>query len=206
MSPSEKARLVGAVFQDPRSQFFMSLVRDEIAFAAENVGCDESWARRRLNEVAEFFGVADLLDRHVDELSSGQKQRVAIAAASFLAPKAMMLDEPTSNLDEEGIAALVSSLAKLKDQGVSILVCDHRLHEYLPVANRYVCISAGSVAHEWTAGEFSHALVTTVCDGGANQSPHQKSCSARTPVRQIGTCSGTRCYPRPHRADDAEGR
>lgn len=155
MSPSEKARLVGAVFQDPRSQFFMSLVRDEIAFVAENVGCDESWARRRLNEVAEFFGVADLLDRHVDELSSGQKQRVAIAAASFLAPKAMMLDEPTSNLDEEGIAALVSSLAKLKDQGVSILVCDHRLHEYLPVANRYVCISAGSVAHEWTAGEFS---------------------------------------------------
>lgn len=91
----------------------------------------------------------------MDELSSGQKQRVAIAAASFLAPKAMMLDEPTSNLDEEGIAALVSSLAKLKDQGVSILVCDHRLHEYLPVANRYVCISAGSVAHEWTAGEFS---------------------------------------------------
>ena len=52
----------------------------------------------------------------------------------------------------------------------------------------------------------SHALVTTVCDGGANQSPHQKSCSAGTPVRQIGTCSGTRCYPRPHRADDAEGR
>lgn len=166
MSPSEKARLIGAVFQDPRSQFFMSLVRDEIVFAAENVGCDEDWARQRLGSSAEFFGVTELLDRRVDELSSGQKQRVAIAAAAFLSPLAMVLDEPTSNLDEEGIEALISSLARLKDQGVSILVCDHRLHEYLPVADRYVCMSEGSVAHTWTNEEFASLPCDVLCGMG----------------------------------------
>lgn len=161
-SPSEKARLIGAVFQDPRSQFFMSLVRDEIAFAAENVGCDENRARRRLETSTEAFGVASLLDRRVDELSNGQKQRVALAAAAFLAPKAMVLDEPTSNLDEDGIETLVSSLKRFKEQGISILVCDHRLHEYLPVADRYVHISEGHVAHEWTDGEFSQLPCDTL--------------------------------------------
>lgn len=166
MSPSEKARLIGGVFQDPRSQFFMSLVRDEIVFAAENVGCDEDWARRRLASSAETFGVADLLDRRVDELSSGQKQRVAIAAASFLAPSALVLDEPTSNLDESGIEALVASVGRLKDQGIAILICDHRLHEYLPIADRYVHISEGRVAHEWTGEEFSALSCATLREWG----------------------------------------
>ncbi len=195
MSPSEKAHLLGAVFQDPRSQFFMSLVRDEIVFAAENAGCDEAWARRRLDVSAEFFGVADLLDRRVDELSSGQKQRVAIAAAAFLEPKALVLDEPTSNLDQEGIEALVSSLARLKEQGVSILVCDHRLHEYLPVADRYLCLSGGHVAHEWTSGVFAALPCDTLRAMGlrhpdmASTFPSTPSPAARKPGLSLRSLS-----------------
>lgn len=84
--PDEKVQTLGVVFQDPRSQFFMGKVLDEIAFSAENIGMDSVQIIEKVMLCAKQLEIEELLEKNVNELSSGQKQRVAIAAATVFAP------------------------------------------------------------------------------------------------------------------------
>lgn len=112
LESEERAKLYGVVFQDPRSQFFMNTVEDEICFAAENIGVSPNKIKEMLYEVSEFIGIRDLLSKNIDELSSGQKQKVAIASSLILQPKVLILDEPTSNLDIQGSKVLIEIIKK----------------------------------------------------------------------------------------------
>ena len=96
LSPRDRTESIGVVMQDPRSQFFMGTVGDEIAFSLENMGTDPSLTVKRVREAASLCGIEDLLDERLTELSSGQKQRVALAAATACHPQVLVLDEPTS--------------------------------------------------------------------------------------------------------------
>ena len=78
LESEERAKLYGVVFQDPRSQFFMNTVQDEICFAAENIGVSPNKIKEMLYEVSEFIGIRDLLSKNIDELSSGQKQKLQL--------------------------------------------------------------------------------------------------------------------------------
>ena len=89
---------------------------------------------------AQPLSLIHILPERLTELSSGQKQRVALAAAIACRPRILVLDEPTSNLDAAGSEALVRILARLKDEGVAIVVSEHRLHRFLPVADEFVCM------------------------------------------------------------------
>ena len=91
---------------------FRSTVQDEICFAAENIGVPSNKIREMLYEVSSFVGIEDLLLRNIDELSSSQKQKVAIASSLILQPKVLILDEPTSNLDIQGAKILVEIIKK----------------------------------------------------------------------------------------------
>lgn len=162
MSPEQRTLALGVVMQDPRSQFFADSVRDEIAFAAENLGMPPAEIARKVGRAADICGVDDLLDSKVSQLSSGQKQRVAIAAAIVLEPRVLILDEPTSNLDGPGARDLVKLLAALKEHGVAILASEHRLHALLPIADDYACVHGGKVVARWTAKEFA-ALSVEEC-------------------------------------------
>ena len=155
LSPRHRTEGMGVVMQDPRSQFFMGIVADEIAFSLENLGTEPGATVARVREAAELCGVKDLLSEKLTELSSGQKQRVALAAAIACRPGILVLDEPTSNLDAAGSEALVGILARLKGEGVAIVVSEHRLHRFLPVADEFVCMRSGRVAARWDAGEFA---------------------------------------------------
>lgn len=146
LSPRQRTEGMGVVMQDPRSQFFMGIVADEIAFSLENRGAAPNATVARVRIVAELCGVGRLLPERLTELSSGQKQRVALAAAIACRPRILVLDEPTSNLDAAGSEALVRILARLKDEGVAIVVSEHRLHRFLPVADEFVCMRSGRVA------------------------------------------------------------
>ena len=99
------------------------------------------------------------LPERLTELSSGQKQRVALAAAIACRPRILVLDEPTSNLDAAGSEALVRILARLKDEGVAIVVSEHRLHRFLPVADEFVCMRSGRIAARWSARRVCHAFL-----------------------------------------------
>ena len=154
MASEERAKVFGVVFQDPRRQFFMNNVQDEICFAAENIGLPTSEIKQKLDEIVGFVGIEHLLSKNIDELSSGQKQKVAIASSLILQPKVLILDEPTSNLDADGVKVLIKIIKKIKDKGISIIISEHRLEPFKEVVNRFLYIDKGMLREVWTKEEF----------------------------------------------------
>lgn len=155
LTSEEKARNIGMVFQDPRSQFFMSNVREELAFTGENLGLEQEALCKLVLQQAELLGVTRMLDQSLRDLSSGQKQKTAIAASCLLSPPVLFLDEPTANLDAQTAEALVDILQRLKKQGTTIVISEHWLHSFLPVADRYVCLREGRIVRQWDSKQFA---------------------------------------------------
>lgn len=180
LSPRQRTEGMGVVMQDPRSQFFMGIVADEIAFSLENRGAAPNATVARVRIVAELCGVGRLLPERLTELSSGQKQRVALAAAIACRPRILVLDEPTSNLDAAGSEALVRILARLKDEGVAIVVSEHRLHRFLPVADEFVCMRSGRVAARWSADEFACLSLADASRFGLRHPDMAVACESET--------------------------
>lgn len=154
MTSSDKATMLGMVFQDPRSQFFMPNVLNEIAFSGENLGFAPYDILSKINALTEQLGLSELIERDLDSLSSGQKQKVAIASALLLKPPLLILDEPTANLDSAGTKTLIELLNFIKQNGTTILISEHRVHEFLPLAGNFICLKNGRIAAEWTQAEF----------------------------------------------------
>ena len=118
---------IGSVFQDPKSQFFSSELAGEVAFACENCGMSTEEIRRRTDEAIVALGLERLRERPLDVLSSGEKQRTAIASVYALRPRVYVCDEPTANLDNEGTTQLAEILRKLKTEGNTLVIAEHRL-------------------------------------------------------------------------------
>lgn len=113
-TPDELGVRVGSVFQNPRSQFVNLDVASEIAFGCENLGLPRGEIVARVSKAARALGIADLLDRGIEELSGGQKQAVAIASAFAMEPAVFVLDEPTASLDVPSMKRLAEVVAALK--------------------------------------------------------------------------------------------
>ena len=97
--PRELADVVGYVGQDPDAGFVTDTVEDELAYAMENLGLDPATMRRRVEDVLDLLGLAELRGRALQTLSAGQQQRVAVGAVLTAHPRVLVLDEPTSALD-----------------------------------------------------------------------------------------------------------
>ena len=110
LSTWEIGRLVGSVFQDPKSQFFSSELAGEVAFPCENYGLSAREIRARTDAAIEALKLSHLKDRAVDVLSSGEKQRAAIASVYAMKPTAFVCDEPTASLDAAGTRQLAQTL------------------------------------------------------------------------------------------------
>ena len=126
---------IGTLFQDPEEQFFALNVRDEIAFALQSRGLPADVVEARVARATERLGLAHLLDQDIHALSEGQKQKVGLAGILALEPKALILDEPTANLDPEATEELAGLLLEWKAAGAAILVVDHRLYWLKDVAD-----------------------------------------------------------------------
>ncbi|PKV08647.1 ABC transporter ATP-binding protein [Bifidobacterium pseudolongum subsp. pseudolongum] len=148
------ARVVGSVFQNPKTQYFHARSTDELAFPCENVGMPAPRIRERVRQVAARFGIDDLLDRAIVNLSGGQQQRLAVASAAVLEPAVMVLDEPTSNLDAASMARLHGMIAALKADGVAIVIAEHRLAWCADLVDRYCVFGGGELLGTYTAREF----------------------------------------------------
>ena len=109
-----------------------------------------------LHEVSNFVGIEGLLSRNIDELSSGQKQKVAIASSLILQPKVLILDEPTSNLDAQGAKTLVEIIKKIKGRGIAIIISEHRFDVFKEAADRFLYIDRGKLNKIWTREEFEN--------------------------------------------------
>ena len=144
----DMSRLAGTLFQDPEQQFFALGVEDELAFVHEWRGLPADETRRIIAEAARDFGLEDLLDHSIHELSEGQKQKVGLAAILSQHPKALVLDEPTANLDPESTVDLARRLDALKKAGLAILVVDHRLYWLEDAADRVVVMQEGRIVEQ----------------------------------------------------------
>lgn len=151
----ETARLVGSVFQNPKSQFYNVDVRGEVAFGCENLGLDPADIERRVDDATRAFDLASLLDASLFSLSGGQKQRVACASATATSPRLIVLDEPSSNLDFETIARLRAAIARWKASGAAVLVAEHRIHYLDSLADQVIYLDEGRIAHRWSGKEFA---------------------------------------------------
>lgn len=148
------ARVVGSVFQNPKTQYFHARSTDELAFPCENAGMPAPRIRERVRQVAARFGIDDLLDRAIVDLSGGQQQRLAAASAAVLEPAVMVLDEPTSNLDAASMERLHGMIAALKADGVAIVIAEHRLAWCTDLVDRYCVFGGGELLGTYTAREF----------------------------------------------------
>src|SRR6202035_4586800 len=97
--PGDLAATVGTLFQDPETSVVMGTVRSQVALALENLGYSEMAVARGVEETSLALGIGHLLSRSTAELSGGELQRVALAAAMAAKPSLLVLDEPTSQLD-----------------------------------------------------------------------------------------------------------
>ena len=146
---SELGSIIGSVFQDPRSQFFATNTTDEIVLGMENTGFPREQMLSRLRKTVSQVGVENLLERSLFPLSSGEKQRIAIAAACAVQPKILVLDEPSANLDSDAIARLSTLLFRLKEAGTTIILSEHRLHYVKDFFDRMVIMEDGRITTEY---------------------------------------------------------
>lgn len=154
MKPSQLAGKVGTVFQDPRSQFFMTDTTRELAFGCENMGYQRDETVNRITKAVDDLELADYLNRSIFALSSGEKQQVAIGSVYALQPKVYIFDEPSANLDYEATKRLAQIMAKLKQNGYTIFVVEHRFYYLRDLIDRALLIQNGQIERIFTREEF----------------------------------------------------
>ena len=154
LSIGDVGKQVASVFQDPRSQFFTVNSSSEVAFGLENHGLSHDEITYRVNEGFKKFELEYLKDRAVFELSSGERQLIAILSAWALDTNIIVMDEPTANLDQRAIAKLSDMLSELKAEGKTIIVSEHRLYYLADIADEYWYIDSGEIVKCYKSKEM----------------------------------------------------
>ncbi|OPY59715.1 MAG: Energy-coupling factor transporter ATP-binding protein EcfA1 [Pelotomaculum sp. PtaU1.Bin035] len=150
----EIRRRVGMVFQNPDNQIVSSLVEEDVAFGAENLGLPPEEIRDRVDEALRLAGLSDYRNHASHLLSGGQKQRLAIAGVLAMRPDCLVLDEPTSMLDPSGRLELMDILARLnRSGGVTVVLVTHHMEE-AAAADRVIVLSGGRLARAGTPVEL----------------------------------------------------
>lgn len=136
---------VGMVFQNPDNQIVATIVEDDVAFAAENLGVPSGQIRKRVDDALEAVGMTKFKSHAPHLLSGGQKQRVAIAGAIAMQPETIVLDEPTAMLDPTGRAEVMKTIMRLnKDFGITVVLITHNMDEAV-MADRVVVMDDGKI-------------------------------------------------------------
>ncbi len=140
---------IGFVLQDPEAQIVTDTVWHELAFGLESLGLESTVIRRRVAEMASYFGLEDWMHKPTAALSGGQKQLLNLASVMAMNPKLLLLDEPTAQLDPIAAANFIGTLQKLnRELGLTILLIEHRLEEVFPIVDRVVLMADGAVAFD----------------------------------------------------------
>ncbi len=149
---------IGFVQQNPDNQIVTDKVWHELAFGLESLGYNSKIIRRRVAEMASFFGIQTWFRKDVYELSGGQKQLLNLASIMAMQPKVIVLDEPTSQLDPIASTDFLETIKKInRELGITIIISEHRLEEVFPMANKVIVMDNGEVSAydtPYKIGEF----------------------------------------------------
>jgi energy-coupling factor transport system ATP-binding protein len=148
------ATRVGMVLQDPDSQLFNLLVRDEIVWGLENRGVARDQMHQRLTEILRFFKIEKLRDRITYDLSGGEKQRVVMAAVAVSQPDILLFDNPTSQLDPLGAELVIESIKRVLEAHRTVIMVEDKLDELLEHADRLVLLHRGEILLDCPPDQF----------------------------------------------------
>ena len=155
----EQAEKIGFVQQSPENQIATDKVWHELAFGLESLGYDTPTIRRRVAEMASFFGIQEWFYKPVTELSGGQKQLLNLASVMVLQPKVLILDEPTSQLDPIATSDFLATLGKInRELGTTIILTEHRLEEAFGFASHVAVMDGGKLLCTGTPAEVGAEL------------------------------------------------
>lgn len=159
MNPCERelyeiGRRVGSIFQNPKSQFFAENVEDEIAFGLENYGVDRGKISVRIREALSSINGENLIDKSLFHLSSGERQKIAIASINALDPPIYVFDEPSANLDMKSVEALRKLMLSLKIQGKTMVISEHRIYYLKGIVDKYYYLESGEIKNSFSENEL----------------------------------------------------
>ncbi|WEV58311.1 ATP-binding cassette domain-containing protein [Bifidobacterium sp. ESL0728] len=137
---------VGLVLQDPDSQTIFERLGDNVAFGPENMGVPRPQIWQRVKQSLAAVGLEGLqLHRSTMHLSGGQMQRLALAGALAMQPGALLLDEPTANLDPEGVSQVIDAVSDvLGDTEATMLLVEHRAGPWIDLIDRVIVLGLES--------------------------------------------------------------
>ncbi len=143
-------RRVGMVFQNPDNQIVANVVEEDVAFGPENLGIASPEIRHRVDKALKQVGMYDYREHAPHLLSGGQKQRIAIAGVIAMAPKCIVLDEPTAMLDPRGRREVLDTVIQLnREKGITVVLITHHMDEAAR-CGRVVVLHKGKVAADGT--------------------------------------------------------
>ena len=116
---------VAVILQNPDEQIFCSLVEEDVAFGPLNIGLDRTEVEARVRKALRDVRMSEYATRPLQQLSGGQRKRVAIAGALAMHPKIMIMDEPTAGLDPQASMEVMELAEKLYLSGVTVLISTH---------------------------------------------------------------------------------
>ena len=146
LSARNAAEKIGYVMQHPEQQIVTDKVWHEMAFGLENLGVPQNEIRRRVAEMASYFGMENLFLHDTASLSGGQKQLLNLASVMVMHPRILLLDEPTAQLDPIAAADFIATLHKLqRELSLTVILIEHRLEEVMPLSDRLLVLENGKI-------------------------------------------------------------
>jgi len=171
------------VQQDPDAQVCTLRVRSEVAFGPENLCLPTVDVRRRVDDALAIVGIAGLADRKTTTLSGGEKQRLAIASILAMQPSAVLLDEPTANLDPMAAKQILELLGRLhQEEERTLVIVEHRLAPLMRYAPRLLVMDEGRIVDRRAARVRHDLLALGLRTGGVKAGQAGPAASARTHV------------------------
>ena len=150
----EISLMISSVFQNPKTHFFNVDTTLELLFYLENIGLDRKEMESRMEDMLKLFPIKHLLGRSIFDLSGGEKQILCVAACYISGCKIIVLDEPSSNLDDKYIDILKEMLQILKNKGITLIIAEHRIYYLTDLADRIILVRKGELFKELTKDEI----------------------------------------------------
>ena len=150
----EISLMISSVFQNPKTHFFNVDTTLELLFYLENIGLDRKEMESRMEDMLKLFPIKHLLGRSIFDLSGGEKQILYVAACYISGCKIIVLDEPSSNLDDTYIDILKEMLQILKNKGITLIIAEHRIYYLTDLADRIILVRKGEFFKELTKDEL----------------------------------------------------
>ena len=145
---SRISQTVGTVLQDPERQILGAYVSAEVAFGLENLGLPRGEIVQRVDETIDYLDISHLRDRETFYLSGGEKQKVSLAGVLAMRPGILLLDEPLASLDPASAQEALSLFRRLADEGVSIILVEHRVEDALSIhPDRVLFMQEGTITY-----------------------------------------------------------